>query len=315
MNINRKRRYNDNDVKQINGDDRMDLHQLFVFAKVVEHKSFSKAAEDIFLSQSTVSAHIQALEKSMNMKLFDRIGRDIIVTPNGSRLYQWALKILQIKDQAMLDLKEGMNELRGMIRVAASSVPGQFLLPTMIKEFRNQYPNAVFQIEQFSSSVVIEKVLRGTVDVGLSGEKVENDRLCYVPLLKEKLVVIASNETEITEPVNIHALLKYPFIMRNSGSGTNTILEQFLEHNQISKEQLNIIAYTENGQTLIQFVMADIGIAIISEIAAKEYAKKQLLKIHEIEGFEDERYFYLVYNKHKTQSLLSRLFIEHVENV
>lgn len=291
----------------------MDLHQLFVFTKVVENKSFSKAAEDIFLSQSTVSTHIQALEKSLNMKLFDRVGREIILTPNGSRLYQWALKLLQLKDEAMLDLKEGMNELRGIVRIAASSVPGQFILPKMIKHFRNQYSNAVFHIEQSSSKVVMEKVLNGAVDLGFLGKQFENDKLCFVPLVKEKLVLITSNNTEINEPVTIQDLLKYPFIMRNSGSGTNAILEQFMKKNNISKEQMNIIAYTESGQNLIQFVMEDIGIAIISEIAAKDYAKKQLLQMHEINGFEDERYFFLVYNKNKTLSLLSRLFIGHVK--
>ena len=147
----------------------MDLHQLFVFSKVVEHNSFSKAAEEIFLSQSTVSSHVQALERTFNTRLFDRVGREIILTPFGSRLYQWALKLLLLKDEAMLDLKEGMTELRGMIRIAASSVPGQFILPKMIKHFRNQYPNAVFQIEQTSSKVVLDKVLNGTVDVGLLG--------------------------------------------------------------------------------------------------------------------------------------------------
>lgn len=288
----------------------MDLHQLFVFTKVVEHKSFSKAAEDIFLSQSTVSSHIQALEKTLNMKLFDRVGREIILTPYGSRLYQWALKLLLLKDEALLDLKEGMNELRGNIRIAASSVPGQFMLPKMMKHFRNQYPNAVFHIEQSSSKSVMEKVLNGTVDVGLLGEKFEQDKLCFLPLLKEKLVLITSNNVVINEPVTIKELLKFPFIMRNSGSGTNAILEQFLKKNRVSKEQMKIIAYTQSGQNLIQFVIEDVGIAIISEIAAREYAKKQMLQMYEIEGFEEERYFYLVYNKNKTQSLLTRLFIE-----
>ncbi|WP_026576117.1 selenium metabolism-associated LysR family transcriptional regulator [Bacillus sp. UNC438CL73TsuS30] len=291
----------------------MDLHQLFVFTKVVEHKSFSKAAEDIFLSQSTVSSHIKALERTLNMRLFDRVGREIILTPYGSRLYQWALKLLFLKDEAMLDLKEGMNELKGMIRVAASSVPGQFILPKMIKDFRDQYANVVFQIEQSSSKVVIDKVLNGTVDVGLLGGKFENDKLCYSRLFKEKLVLITSNQTKIKGPVTIQELVKYPFIMRKSGSGTHAMVEKLLKKKKISKEQMNIIAYTESGQTLIQFVMADIGIAIISEIAAKEYAKKQLLKMHEIDGFDDERYFYLVYNKYKTLSLLSRLFIENVK--
>ncbi|MFP5112949.1 selenium metabolism-associated LysR family transcriptional regulator [Bacillaceae bacterium C204] len=288
----------------------MDLHQLYVFTKVVEHKSFSKAADDIFLSQSTVSSHIQALEKMLNIKLFDRVGRDSILTPQGERLYQWALKLLLIKDQALLDIKEGMTDLRGMIRIAASSVPGQFMIPRMVKQFREQYPEVTFHINQSSSKTVAEKVLNGSVDVGILGDKYENDKLRYIPLLKEKLVLVTSNQNEIVGPVAIEDILKYPFVMRNSNSGTNALLERFLKKNNIHKDQLNIIAYTESGQSLMQFVIQDIAISIISEIAAREYSCQNMLKMHEINGFDDERYFYLIYNINKTQSLLSKLFIE-----
>ncbi|MCL6571678.1 MAG: LysR family transcriptional regulator [Bacillus sp. (in: Bacteria)] len=288
----------------------MDLHQLYVFTKVVEHKSFSKAADDIFLSQSTVSSHIQSLEKMLNVNLFDRVGRDSILTPHGERLYQWALKLLLIKDQALLDLKEGMTELRGAIRIAASSVPGQFLVPKMVKHFREQYPEVTFHINQSSSKLVAEKVLSGTVDLGILGEKYENDKLCYIPLLKEKLVLITSNQVELKGPVNIHDILNYPFVMRNANSGTNAILERFLKKSKITKDKLTIISYIDDGQSLMQFVMQDIGISIISEIAAKEYANKKMLRMHKINEFDDERYFYLVYNINKTQSLLSKLFIE-----
>ncbi|MEH7179097.1 selenium metabolism-associated LysR family transcriptional regulator [Neobacillus vireti] len=288
----------------------MDLHQLFVFTKVVEHKSFSKAAEDIFLSQSTVSSHIQALERTLNVNLFDRVGRENILTPAGERLYQWALKLLLLKDQAMLDLKEGATELRGMIRIAASSVPGQFMIPKMVKRFRDQFPKATFHINQSSSKNVAEKVLNGSVDLGILGEKYENDKLCYIPLLKERLVLITSQHSEINGPVNFQDILKYPFVMRNSDSGTNSQIEKFLKKNHIPKDQMNIVAYTESGQSLIQFVLHEIGIAIISEMAATEYSFSHLLKVHKIEGFNDERYFYLVYNLNKTQSMLSNLFIE-----
>jgi DNA-binding transcriptional LysR family regulator len=288
----------------------MDLHQLYVFTKVVEHKSFSKAAEDIFLSQSTVSSHIQALERTLNVNLFDRVGREIILTPSGERLYQWALKLLLMKDQAMLDLKEGATELRGMIRIGASSVPGQFMIPKMVKQFRQQYPKATFHINQSSSKNIADKVLNGSVDFGILGEKYDNEKLCYIPLLKEHLVLITSKHSNIVGPVNIQDLLSYPFIMRNSDSGTNSLIEKFLKKNQISKEKMNIVAYTENGQSLIEFVLQDIGIAIISKMAANEYLERNLLTIHEINEFHDERYFYLVYNKNKTQSMLSKLFIE-----
>lgn len=289
----------------------MDLHQLFVFTKVVEHKSFSKAADDIFLSQSTVSSHIQALEKTLNVTLFDRVGRESVLTPYGERLYQWALKILLLKDQALLDLDQGMRELRGVIRMAVSSVPGPFIVPRMVKQFRNEYPNATFHITQSPSKMVADKVLNGTVDVGVLGEKYINDKLCYIPLLKEKLVLITSNQVDIMSPVNIKEIIKYPFIMRSSDSGTNSILEQFLKKNKIPKDDLNIITYTDCSQSLIQFVMQGIGISIISEIAANEYSTNNMIQMHEIEDFSDERYFYLVYNKNKTLSMISKLFINN----
>jgi DNA-binding transcriptional LysR family regulator len=196
------------------------------------------------------------------------------------------------------------------VRLAASSVPGQFIIPRMVRKFREEYPNATFHINQSSSKTVAEKVLNGSVDVGILGDKYENDKLHYIPLLKEKLVLITSNQNKIEGPINIEEILEYPFVMRHSNSGTNALLERFLKKSKIHKDQLNIIAYTESGQSLMQFVIQDIGISIISEIAASEYSSKNMLKMHEINGFDHERYFYLVYNINKTQSLLSKLFIE-----
>lgn len=293
----------------------MDLHQLFVFTKVVEHKSFSKAAEDIFLSQSTVSSHIHALEKMLNVNLFDRVGRESILTPHGERLYEWALKMLLLKDQALLDLNQGITEVKGAIRMAASSVPGQFLVPKMVKQFRDEYQQVTFHIKQTPSKIVADKVLNGSVDFGILGEKYENDKLCYVPLLKEKLVLVTANDVNLSSPVNVDEIINLPFIMRNSDSGTNAILEKYLKKNSIPKDKFSVIAHTDCGQSLIQFVKQGLGISIISEIAAKEYANNGLIKMHEIEGFSEERYFYLVYNINRTLSMISKLFIEQAKEL
>ncbi|WP_246141193.1 selenium metabolism-associated LysR family transcriptional regulator [Bacillus marasmi] len=288
----------------------LDFHQLQVFTKVVEHRSFSKAADDIFLSQSTVSSHINSLEKTLNVQLFDRVGREIILTPQGERLYHWAQQIILLKDQALLDLNQETTAFRGKIQVAVSSVPGQFILPKMVKKFREEYSQVTFHIKQSSSKLVADKVLNGLVDFGILGEKYENDRLHYIPLLKEKLVLITSTQTKINNPIKLKDIINYPFVMRNVGSGTNAMLERFLKKQHISKDKLNIIAYTDDGQSLIQYVIQNIGISIISEIAAKGYADNQMINMYEIPEFNDERYFYLVYNKQKTLSLISKTFIE-----
>jgi DNA-binding transcriptional LysR family regulator len=196
--------------------------------------------------------------------------------------------------------------------MSASSVPGQFIVPKMVKKFRGTYPQAMFHINQSPSKIVAEKVLSGSVDLGILGEKYENEKLEYIPLLKEKLVLITSSKHKLKGPVSIRTILDYPFVMRSSDSGTNSIIEGFLKKNKIPKEQMNIISFTDCSQSLIQFVKEDIGISIISEIAAREYSKSQSIKIHEIEDFNEERYFYLVYNKLKTQSIISKMFIEEI---
>jgi DNA-binding transcriptional LysR family regulator len=293
----------------------MDLHQLYIFTKVVEHKSFSKAAEDIYLSQSTVSSHIHSLEKSLNAALFDRVGRESILTPYGERLYEWALKLIQLKDEALLDLHEGMKDMKGKIRIAASSVPGQFIIPKMIKEFRKENHGVMFHVNQSSSKVVADKVLNGSADFGILGAKYENDKLRYIPLLKERLVLIAPYELELSSPIKIEDTLSYPYVMRNADSGTNSMVEQYLRKRQISKDQMDIIAYTDNSQSLIQFVKEGIGISIISEIAAKEYCDRDLIKILDLDDFNNERFFYLVYHINRTQSLISKKFIEQARDL
>lgn len=292
----------------------MDLHQLYIFTKVVEHKSFSKAADDIYLSQSTVSSHIHSLEKSLNTILFDRVGRESILTPYGERLYEWALKMIQLKDEALLDLNEGLKDIKGNIRIAASSVPGQYIIPRMIKKFRKENQHVTFYVKQASSKVVAEKVLNGSVDFGILGEKYQNDRLHYIPLLKEKLVLITPYEMELTGPVRLVDTLQYPYVMRNADSGTNSMVEQYLREKHIIKNGLNIVAYTDSSQSLMQFVKEGLGISIISEMAAKQYADRELINMYTLNEFNFDRYFYLVYHINRTQSLVAKKFIEHAES-
>lgn len=289
----------------------MDLHQLYIFTKVVEHKSFSKAAEEIFLSQSTVSSHIQSLEKSLNVTLFDRIGREVIVTPQGQRLYYWAQKLLRLKDEAILDLNKSSHELEGIIRIGASSVPSQFIVPKIIRDFSQNYNNVTFSLFQSASKVIAKQVHEGNFDIGIIGEKYMDERLEYVPLLKDRLSLIwAPNYFSFQEPITFKQLIENPLVMRQENSGTKAMIDRFLKRKGIREEELNIIAYTDSNQSLVELVKQGIGISLISELAAKECAKFHDLSVHPITDFTDKRYFYLIYNKKRTLSMITQLFIE-----
>ena len=102
--------------------------------------------------------------------------------------------------------------------------------------------------------------------------------------------------------------------MRNADSGTNSMVEQYLREKHISKNRLNIVAFTDNSQSLIQFVKEGLGISIISEFAAKQYADRHLINMYILDDFNLERYFYLVYHINRTQSLITKKFIEHAKS-
>lgn len=291
----------------------MDLHQLFIFIKVVEHNSFSKAAEEVFLSQSTISSHIKALETSLKLQLFDRDYRQPILTPHGERLYKWAKQILLLKDQAMLDLMKDEAEYSGKIRISASSVPGTFIVPKLVQQFTKIYPNISFHITESSSKTVAETLLKRAVDAGFIGKKFEDDKLCYIPILKEKLVLITPNDLDLENKVSIEDIVHYPFISRHSDSGTQATVNHALIERGIPLEQLHTVVYTDTTNSLIQYVKNGCGIALVSETTAVEYANLGLIKMYNLSDFQEERQFYLVYHNNRTLSLAAKLFIEKVK--
>jgi len=289
----------------------MDFHQLAIFIEVVEQKSFTKAAEEIFLSQSTVSSHIQALEKNLNLKLFDRDGRDITLTRHGEDLYVWAQKLLNLRDEAILDLKSETNDFKGTLKIAASSVPSSYILPKIIKKFLEQFPKVTFRIQDLPSKTVTETILKGGAEIAILGQKFEHEKLNYIPIFKEKLVLITAKDIELPKHYSsLEDCLMYPFIFRDSDSGTLHNIKKYLQKKKIPTDLMQTPVYTSSGSSLIELVKEGVGISIVSEIAAREYAKLGVINMYDILDFEDERYFYICHRKNRTLSIPARFFIE-----
>lgn len=289
----------------------MDFHQLAIFIEVVEQKSFTKAAEEIFLSQSTVSSHIQALEKNLNLKLFDRDGRDITLTKHGEDLYVWAQKLLHMRDEAILDLKSETNDYKGTLKIAASSVPSSYILPKIVQQFLENFPNVTFRIQDLPSKTVTETILKGGAEIAILGQKYEHDKLVYIPIFKEKLVLITAKDVELPKHYSsLEDCLMHPFIFRDSDSGTLYNIKKYLQKKKIPTDLIKTPVYTSSGSSLIELVKAGVGISIVSEIAAREYAKLGAINMYDILDFEDERYFYICHRKNRTLSIPARFFIE-----
>lgn len=293
----------------------MQLHQLAVFMRVAEKKSFSRAAEDIFLSQPTVSNHISNLEKYFGQKIFDRLGKEVVLTPFGERLYRWGQEFLKLQDMALWDLKEWTGKVEGSIRVGAGTVPAQYIAPYLMSQFLIKYPGIKFSLSQSSSQTVAEGLLQGDVDLGILGELYFAEKLEYLPLLAEDLVLITPAYLTLQEPVSIYSLLKQRFIFRKPGSGTQAVLEKMLKEADVPVNRLQAIAYFDNVQSIKQAVKEGMGLSIISEIAATDYRQSGYINAYRLQELTEKRTFYFAYNGKKTQPSYVFEFINFSKNL
>ena len=157
----------------------MDLRQLEVFCKVVELKSFSRAAEAIFLTQPTVSQHVSALESFFNLQLLDRMGKEILPTHAGELLYQYAQEILHLKEKACQSLSHYAGKKSGHLRVGASTIPGEYILPALIGSFKEQFPEITVTLSIGDTRQIVDAVTAGRIEIGVVGAKIRSEHLTY----------------------------------------------------------------------------------------------------------------------------------------
>ena len=164
----------------------MKLKQLEVFVAVADHKSFSRAAEALYLTQPTVSVYISGLEKELNAKLFVRNTKEICMTEQGTQLYQYAREILILQDQIMELFAADSRKAKPRLVVAASTVPSRYLLPDILARYKEKYPYGQLELRESDSARVIADVASHVVDVGFTGTVIENKSCRYLPFYEDE---------------------------------------------------------------------------------------------------------------------------------
>lgn len=292
----------------------MDFRQLEVFMAVVELSSFSRAGEKLYLSQPTVSAHINSLEKELNTALLIRNTREVYASEAGQLLYSYAAKMLNLRDEAIEAVGDRRGLEKGTINIAASSIPANYLLPTIISGFRREFPNISFNIIPCDSARVCETISEGHAKLGIGGAKMNKDSFHHYAISTDKLVLIspdndyfrAKKQSEET----FSELLREPFICRPQGSGTRYEFEQYLAR-QGYKTALNVVAEMADTEAIKNSVAQGMGVAVISERAAAEAERFGQLRVFPLPG-DSERYLYLVRRKRDRLSERERVFYGYV---
>jgi DNA-binding transcriptional LysR family regulator len=284
----------------------VEFYQLEAFVMVAGNRSFSRAAEILFLSQPTVSAHVKNLETELGMPLFDRGKSELLLTQAGDSLYRYARNMLDMRTVAIAEL-QGNGELgEEKLMVAASSVPCQYLLPRAIAAFEAQYPSVSVSLRQENSRQTCEDIFRYHYPLGVVGEKCQQPHLVFEPILEDELVVAIPRREEYKDLLRYDSLtgndlLGRKILLREPGSGTRSLFERELQNAGNSLEQFKVSIF-DNQETIKQAVRQGVGLTVISRFVVEEYAEFGLLDIRSFAGQRLMREFWLVYHQKRVFS-------------
>ena len=290
-----------------------DLRQLEVFVKVLELGSFSKAGEAVHLAQASVSERIATLEDTVGAKLLDRMGRAVAPTKAGELLYQHALRLLEMKKTACLEMQDFLGVKQGEIRIGGSTIPGEYILPKVIGRFSKEYPRITVSLTVADSEEIETRVLEGEFELGVIGRKSANKNLASHELWEDELVLAAPSTHRWAgkKEVLIQEVLQEPFISRELGSGTLKSMEPYLQGAGLKGiDSLKVVARLGTSTAVKEGVKAGLGISILSAIALDTELKAGVLKALRVKGIPMFRHFYLIRDKRRTASPIGRSLME-----
>ena len=278
----------------------MRLDYIKSFIGVVNYKSFSLAAKYLFLSQPTISTHIKQLEAELGVQLLVRSTKDVLLSEEGKVFYPYALQLLETESKALSQLRKNEDAGGGTVVVAASSVPGHYMLPQFLGYFRNQNENICFKVMEGDSGNVLQKLLDFEVEIGIGGLNSGSDKIYSEVLFEDEIVLITPN-TQKYRSMNgkfpMDQLKKERFITREIGSGTKSFTENLEMELQLDSHELHVAAQFQSSEMVRRAVEAGTGVAFISKTAAKESLDKQKILAFSFEGVSAVRKIYLMYHK------------------
>jgi len=278
----------------------MDLRQLETFARIAELKSFTKAADQLCLTQPTVSKQVLDLERYFDVKLIDRTKRSMSLTKAGEILFRYAKDFLSLKKETVDAIADFKGLKKGAIHIGASSIPGVYILPHILQVFKKQYNGIHIRLSISDTKDITRKMEESEIDIGFVGAKDRTKKLEFKKLLDDTIVIVTPSE--YPNLTDMEHLKDYPFIMREPGSGTRDCFESTLkEVNSSLLKDLQVVAELTDTEAIKEAVKNGMGISYVSERAIKDELARGTVKILKMTGLHGiQRSFYTITKKGKT---------------
>lgn len=282
----------------------MNLHRLEIFMAVAETGSFSRAAETMLLTQSTVSQHIATLETELGTRLFDRTGRGAELTEGGELFCRHARRVLV----ECFELRQAMAGFRGLeatvLSVGASNIPGNILIPGLLPTLNRRYPGISLNVMVGDSREVLGRLQRGEISLAIVGNHCDDEALTSVPLLGDTLLLVVggSHPWRDRREVTLEELAETPLLMREIGSGSGRVTEEALKTAGFDLHRLRIAARLGSNEAVKQAVLGGAGAAFLSSLSIqRELTHGELTAVH-VKDLIIGRRFWLATRRGRTLS-------------
>ncbi len=247
----------------------MSDRRLQVFHTVAEVLSFTKAAESLNMSQPAVTHQIRQLEADFNTRLFDRTNNRISLTAAGEQVLEYANKIIDLYGEMHESVKTLTGDTSGLVTLGASTTIAEYMLPGLLGDFRKQFPDVQVRLRVANSDAIVNLVADNSIDLGVVEGEVNNQYLKVEECQPDELRVVFPPEHPLAEHKSVppQALLDYPFIFREDGSGTRSVIASYLDANGLDEDQLNRPFELGSTEAIKGSVQAGMGISIVSRAA------------------------------------------------
>jgi DNA-binding transcriptional LysR family regulator len=257
----------------------LNFNQLRIFYHAAKNLNFTKAANDLFITQPAVTAQVKSFEEFCSLKLFKKKGRRIYLTDEGKSLFKYAETIFKYEKE-IENIIDDMRELkRGVLSLGTTKAYARYFMPTMITAFHKNYPNIKIQLNEGSSLDMIYSLIDFKIEVAVIAKTEDNPAVKLIPFSREEMAVVVAPGHPFSrkKAIAFKDLAQERFIMKEMGSGTRKLVEQLFLKDDCTP---NILMETSNTEFIKQLVQRGEGVSfLVREAVAAELDEKKLTEV------------------------------------
>jgi DNA-binding transcriptional LysR family regulator len=289
----------------------LSLRQLSIFASVARHLSYTRAAEEMHLTQPAVFTQVKQLEESVGLPLLERVGKRLYLTDAGVELEKTCRRVLEELERFEMQVAETKGLKQGKLRLTVVTT-AKYFAPRLLGEFCTRYPGVEAALKVTNREGALQRFHDNLDDLYILGQPPEGMDAVAAPFLDNPLVALAAGAHPLAREKNIslERLAREPFLMREPGSGTRLVLERLMKQHHL---RLNVRMELGSNEAIKQAILGGLGVSVLSRHSLAEEDASGRLAILDVEGFPIRRQWYVVYPASKQPSVVAQAFLDFLK--